>query len=62
MNILKRLWQEDDGQGLMEYTLAMVLVALVIWLGVKDTSVGDSLVKSWSKIIDCVGSPFSCSA
>ena len=35
MNILKRLWQEDDGQGLTEYTLAMVLVALVIWLGVK---------------------------
>jgi Flp pilus assembly pilin Flp len=35
MNILKRLWQEDDGQGLTEYTLAMVLVALGIWLGVK---------------------------
>ena len=35
MNILKRWWQEDDGQGLTEYTLAMVLVALVIWLGVK---------------------------
>ena len=62
MNILKRFWREDDGQGLTEYTLAVFLVALVIWLGVKDTSVGDSLVKSWAKIIDCVGAPFSCSA
>jgi Flp pilus assembly pilin Flp len=62
MNLLKRLCQEDDGQGLMEYTLVVVLVALVFWLGVKDTSVGDSLATNWAKILDCVTAPFSCSA
>jgi Flp pilus assembly pilin Flp len=62
MNLLKRLCQEEDGQGLMEYTLVVVLVALVFWLGVKDTSVGDSLAKNWARILDCVSAPFSCSA
>ena len=62
MNLLKRLCQEEDGQGLMEYTLVVVLVALVFWLGVKDTSVGDSLATNWAKILDCVTAPFACSA
>jgi Flp pilus assembly pilin Flp len=62
MNLLKRLCQEEDGQGLMEYTLVVVLVALVFWLGVKDTSVGDSLATNWAKILDCVTASFSCSA
>lgn len=62
MQILRRLWREESGQGLVEYTLVVLLVALVFWIGVKDTSFGDSLAKSWAKILDCVTSPFSCSA
>jgi Flp pilus assembly pilin Flp len=62
MKLLKRLWQEEEGQGLVEYTLVVVLVALVFWMGVKDTNVGDTLAKSWAKVLDCVTSPFSCSA
>jgi Flp pilus assembly pilin Flp len=62
MNLLKRLWQEDEGQGLVEYTLVVVLVALVFWMGVKGTNVGDSLARGWAKVLDCVTSPFSCSA
>lgn len=27
-NLLKRLWQEDDGQDLTEYALLVVLIAL----------------------------------
>jgi hypothetical protein len=30
-----------------------MLIALVFWLGVKDTAVGDSLVKNWAKVLDC---------
>jgi len=62
MNLAMRLWREEDGQGLVEYTLVVVLVALVFWMGVKNTNVGDTLAKSWVKVLDCVTSPFSCSA
>lgn len=61
MSLLKRLWLEEDGQGLVEYTLVMVLVALVFWLGVRDTQVGKRLVEGWSRVLDCVTSPLSCS-
>ena len=62
MNLLKRLWREEDGQGLTEYTLVIVLVALVFWMGVRDTQVGQSLAQAWTKVLDCVTSPFSCTA
>ena len=62
MNLAMRLWREEDGQGLIEYTLVVVLVALVFWMGVKNTNVGDTLAKNWVKVLDCVTSPFSCSA
>lgn len=28
MNLLKRLWREEHGQGLIEYTFVVLLVAL----------------------------------
>jgi len=62
MEFLKRLCREEDGQGLVEYTFVVMLVALVFWMGIKDTAVGDTLAKNWAKILDCVASPFSCSA
>lgn len=62
MSLIKRLMQEEDGQGLVEYTFVVLLVALVFWIGVKDTAVGDQLAKIWAKVFDCVSSPFSCSA
>jgi Flp pilus assembly pilin Flp len=62
MNLIKRLCGEENGQGLVEYTFVVMLMALVFWLGVKDTAVGDSLARNWAKILDCVSSPFSCAA
>jgi len=62
MEFLKRLCREEGGQGLVEYTFVVVLVALVFWVGIKDTAVGDTLAKNLAKIFDCVASPFSCSA
>jgi len=62
MEFLQRLCRDEDGQGLVEYTFVVVLVALVFWMGIKDTAVGDTLAKNWAKIVDCVNSPFSCSA
>jgi Flp pilus assembly pilin Flp len=54
MMLLKRLLQEEDGQGLVEYTLVVVLVALVYWMGVRDTNIGNHLASGWAKVLDCV--------
>ena len=46
MELLKRLLVEEDGQGLVEYTLIVVLVALVFWVAIKETNIGSGLA-SW---------------
>ena len=61
MDLMKKLLREEDGQGLVEYTLLVLVVALLFWMGVRDTNIGTSLTTGWSKISDCVFSPFSCS-
>jgi Flp pilus assembly pilin Flp len=61
MNLLKRLRLEENGQGLVEYTLVVVLVGLVFWVSVRNTNVGSSLTSGWSKVLNCVTLPFSCS-
>ena len=60
MNIFKRLLREEDGQGLVEYTLIVVLVALVFWVAIKNTNIGSQLASGWSKVTACVGAPASC--
>ncbi|HWO41003.1 MAG TPA: Flp family type IVb pilin [Candidatus Eisenbacteria bacterium] len=60
MNGLHRLLVEEDGQGLMEYTLIVFLVAMVFWVAIKDTSVGNLLSDNWDTITACVSAPFSC--
>lgn len=60
MNLLKRLWIEEDGQGLVEYTLIVVLVALVFWVAIKQTDIGSQLASGWSKVTACVGNPSGC--
>lgn len=60
MQLLKRLFVEEDGQGLVEYTLIVVLVALVFWVAIKNTNVGSQLASAWSKVTACVGNPQGC--
>ena len=60
MELLKRLMVEEDGQGLVEYTLIVVLVALVFWVAIKGTNIGDKLAEGWVKIGTCVGNPSAC--
>ena len=62
MELLKRLLVEEDGQGLVEYTLIVVLVALVFWVAIKNTDIGNQLASGWSKVTACVGSPTDCNA
>ena len=60
MELLKRLVVEEDGQGLVEYTLIGVLVALVFWVAIKETDIGEGLSSGWSKVTACVGTPVNC--
>jgi Flp pilus assembly pilin Flp len=60
MELLKRLVLEEDGQGLVEYTLIVLLVALVFWVAIKGTNIGGALANGWSQISDCVSSPTTC--
>ena len=60
MELLKRLVVEEDGQGLVEYTLIVLLVALVFWVAVSQTNIGSGLAAGWSKVTDCVSNPAAC--
>ena len=62
MELLKRLLVEEDGQGLVEYTLIVVLVALVFWVAIKNTNIGSQLASGWSKVANCVGDPQACTS
>ena len=61
-SLLKRYTREEKGQGLVEYTLIVLLVALVFWVGIKNTNIGEALGNSWNKIKDCVTDPTSDTA
>jgi len=62
MELLKRLMTEEDGQGLVEYTLIVVLVALVFWVAIKNTNIGSELASGWSKVTVCVSDPSACTS
>jgi Flp pilus assembly pilin Flp len=57
MELLKRLIVEEEGQGLVEYTLIVLLVALVFWVAIKDTKIGDQLSTSWGLVKGCLADP-----
>ncbi len=57
MEQLKRLVLEEDGQGLVEYTLIVLLVAIVFWVAIKNTNIGTALADGWSSISSCVSNP-----
>jgi len=62
MELLRRLMVEEDGQGLVEYTLMVLLVALVFWVAIKSTNIGDALAAGWTKITVCVTDPANCTS
>jgi Flp pilus assembly pilin Flp len=62
MDLLRRLFIEEDGQGLVEYTLIVLLVALVFWVAIKSTNIGSELANGWSSVATCVGDPANCTS
>jgi Flp pilus assembly pilin Flp len=61
MDLLKRLVTEEDGQGLVEYALIVLLVVFVFWMAIKGTNIGSQLSNAWSKIGSCLANPTGCS-
>jgi Flp pilus assembly pilin Flp len=57
MELLKRLVVEEEGQGLVEYTLIVLLVALVFWVAIKGTNADDALEAAWTSIVGCLNAP-----
>ncbi len=62
MELLKRLVKEEEGQGLVEYTLIVLLVALVFWVAIKNTNIGVTLAAAWAKVNTCLTTPSGCSS
>ena len=62
MKVLRSKLKNTDGQGLVEYMLVVFLVAFVFWVAMKDTAAGGALTDLWSKVYNCVATPFSCSS
>lgn len=60
MNMLKRLIVEEEGQGLVEYTLIVLLVALVFWVAVRQTNIGEHLTNAWTDVGTCLDDPQGC--
>lgn len=62
MNLLRRFLREEDGQGLVEYTLVVLMVTLLVWVAVKQSDLGVYFVKVWGRVVECVTTPLGCSA
>ena len=59
MELLKRLVVEEEGQGLVEYTLIVLLVALVFWVAIRSTNANQALSNFWTNIVNALNNPTS---
>ncbi|HWI54229.1 MAG TPA: Flp family type IVb pilin [Desulfobacteria bacterium] len=48
MQLIKRLWKEEEGQGLVEYALILALIAIIVIGAVK--AVGNKADATFDKI------------
>ena len=45
---------------MMEYTLLLMMVTMVFWVGIKNSDLSSELSRAWSKVSDCVEVPMAC--
>ncbi len=57
MDILKRLMFDEDGQGVIEYTLMVGLVVLVIWAAIFTFGIPGALQTLWQTVSDALNDP-----
>lgn len=56
MKLLRRLIIDEQGQNLVEYTLAIGLVILTIWTAVNAAGIDASVSKIWSDVVSVLSS------
>jgi Flp pilus assembly pilin Flp len=50
----------QSGQALIEYTLLLMMVTMVFWVGIKNSDMSRELERAWSRVSDCVEMPAAC--
>ncbi|MCZ6623923.1 MAG: Flp family type IVb pilin [Deltaproteobacteria bacterium] len=50
MEFLKRLINEEEGQGIVEYALIVALVVFVIWSAVTVAGIGEGVTNIFSEV------------
>ena len=60
MNLANEKKQAQRGQALLEYTLLLMMVTMVFWVGIKNSDVSQQMAAAWSRVSDCVGAPAAC--
>jgi len=54
MTVLKRLIVEEEGQGLVEYSLILALVVIGIWAAVALLDIPETISGIWTSISDAL--------
>lgn len=58
MDILKRLVVEEEGQGIVEYTLMIGLIVLGVWVAVDLLDIPGSVSTLWNNVdAEITGAP-----
>jgi len=60
MKIAAAARDRQKGQALMEYTLLLMMVTMVFWVGIKNSDMSHELARAWSRVSDCVEVPMAC--
>jgi hypothetical protein len=50
------------GQALIEYTLLLMMVTMVFWVGIKNNDPSRELERASSRVHECVELPMECDA
>jgi len=57
MELLKRLLNEEEGQGIVEYALIIGLVVFGIWLLVNQTGIGTAVTNVFTNVTSTLKNP-----
>lgn len=55
LNLLRRLWKDEEGQGLVEYSLIIVLISLIIVAS--STAVRTAIQNVFTRIATALNTP-----
>jgi len=57
MELLKRLFKEEEGQGIVEYALIVALVVFGIWVLVSQTGIGAAVTNVFTNVASTLADP-----